>query len=76
MKDFRELSAEVKALEKTALSRQEVTIPPDKGVQFRLREGLAGGITFAGMLAEAKRLEKILAATKGLKEIGGIKEGK
>ena len=65
MKEFRELSAEVKALERDAIVEVPVRLPEDRGRQVNYRTALGEGCpTFKSLLAEVKRLEKIIAASR------------
>jgi len=63
MTGFRELSAEAKALGRKA-TKVPVKLPQDKGRQFKYRVALEGGLSFKSLLAEVKKLEKIIAASK------------
>ena len=65
MKSFKELSAEVKGLEHDVRVEVPVEAPEDKGRQFQDRMAMGEeGPTFKSLLAEVKRLEKIIAASR------------
>lgn len=70
MKDFKTLSGEVKVLEKERLEKTAIKIPDDEGKQFEYRKGLTGELTFKGLLADVKKLEKISAASRYASIIG------
>ena len=65
MSEFKEVSAAVRALEHNAISEIQTRLPEDKGRRYQYRAALGGeGPTFKSLVAEVKRLEKILAASR------------
>ncbi|MFA6035980.1 MAG: hypothetical protein WC759_03410 [Candidatus Micrarchaeia archaeon] len=61
---FEELSAQAKYLEKSVLSGVPSRLPSEEGKQVAYRTALEKPLSFQEVSAEARRLEKIIAASQ------------
>jgi len=64
MAEFEELSAKAKHLERNALTGVPARMPSEQGKSVTYRTGLEKPLSFQEVAAEAKRLEKIIAASQ------------